>query len=125
MRRPKSRVVVVAENDLKSRKLICRLVEELDCIAFPVSSAPEVLKIIQEGCVELVLLDLDFEMDQMKKADALSEIKQIAPLVPVVIMGHLMTPVFFRRLCDRGAQSFLQKPVDRSRLAITLFRNLL
>jgi len=90
-----------------------------------VASSSEILSPIRDGRVDLVLLDLDFDLDTVKKVDALYEIKQLASLVPVVMMGRVMTPVLFRRLSDRGAQSFLQKPLDRNQLAITLYRNLL
>jgi len=123
--RRSKRQVMVAENCKENRAFVCHLVEELNCHAIPVASSSEILSPIRDGRVDLVLLDLDFDLDTVKKVDALYEIKQLASLVPVVMMGRVMTPVLFRRLSDRGAQSFLQKPLDRNQLAITLYRNLL
>ena len=77
--------------------------------------------------VDLVLLDLDldFDLTQMGRTNTLHEIKHLVPMLPVVIMSDVMTPALARRLCDRGAQSFLVKPVECDQLAITLFRYLL
>ena len=125
VQRPKSHVVVVAEVNVESRTLVCSLVVQLNCVALPAASASEVLKVIWRRRVDLVLLDLDFDLAQMGKANTLHEIKQFAPMLPVVIMSHVMTPALARRLCDRGAQSILVKPVERDQLAMTLFRYLL
>lgn len=125
VQRPKSRVVVVAEGNVESRTLVCSVVGQLNCVAVPAASASEVLKVIRRRRVDLVLLDLDFDLAQMGKVNTLHEIKQFAPMLPVVIMGPVMTPALARRLCDRGAQSFLVKPVGCDQLSIALFRYLL
>jgi DNA-binding NtrC family response regulator len=101
------------------------VVGQLNCVAVPAASASEVLKVIRRRRVDLVLLDLDFDLAQMGKVNTLHEIKQFAPMLPVVIMGPVMTPALARRLCDRGAQSFLVKPVGCDQLSIALFRYLL
>ena len=116
--------VVVAESISEKRTFVSSLVEELNCVAIPITSSLEIVSAIRDGQVGLVLLDLDFDLSQTRKQNTLGEIKRISPLLPVVIMGHVMTPVLFRRLCDRGAQSFLQKPVGRNELAMALYRNL-
>ncbi len=116
--------VVIADNISEKRILVCNLVEELNCVAIPITSSSEIFNAIRGEHVGLVLLDLDFDLSQARKQNTLGEIKKISPLMPVVIMGHVMTPVLFRRLSDRGAQSFLQKPVGRNELAMALYRNL-
>ena len=125
VQRPQSREVVVAEANIENRTLICSVVEKLNCVAVPVASTSEVLKVIRRRHVDLVLLDLDFDQVQMGKTNTLHEIKHLVPLLPVVIMSDVMTPALARRLCDRGAQSFLVKPVGCDQLSLTLFRYLL
>jgi len=123
VRRPKFPSVVVAENNVKSRAVVCRHVGQLNCVAVPVASVSEVLEVLRSRRVDLVLLDLDLLLSQ--ELDALEAIKQLAPQLPVVIMSLLTTPALARRMCDRGVQSFLGKPVQRDQLAVTLFRYLL
>ena len=115
--------VVVAENNVESRTDVCRVVEQLNCVAVPAVSVSEVLKVMRNRRVDLVLLDLD--LVRSEDLDVVDKIKQLVPLVPVVMMSHVMTPHLARRLCDRGAQSFLVKPVRRDQLALALFRYLL
>ena len=125
VQRSESREVVVAEANAESRTLACKVVEKLNCVAIPVASASEALKVIRRGRVKLVLLDLDFDLAQMGKVNTLQEIKHFAPMLPVVIISDAMTPALARRMCDRGAQSFLVKPVGCDQLSIILFRYLL
>jgi len=115
----------VAEANVESRTLVCNVVVELNCVAVPAASTSEILKVINRRSVDLVLLDWDLDFAKLEKADALQEIKQFAPKLPVVIMSRVMTPALARRLCDRGAQSFLVKPVGCDQLSVTLFRYLL
>ena len=122
MQRQRSRVVVVAEANVESRTLVCSVVEQLNCVAVPAASASEVLKVIRRRRVDLVLLDLDLDLAQIGKAKTLHKIKHFAPMLPVVILSHVMTSAMARRLCDRGAQSFLVKPVVCGQLSVTLFR---
>jgi DNA-binding NtrC family response regulator len=122
IKKPKSRVVV-AEHNIETRANICSLVEQLNCVAVPVVSVSEILEVVRSRRVDLVLLDLDLVW--LGELDTMDTIKQLAPLVPVVIMSHVITSALARRLCDRGAHSFLVKPVRRDQLAVTLFRYLL
>lgn len=117
--------VVVAELNIETRAAICSLVEQLNCVAIPVVSVSEILKVLRSRRVDLVLLDLDLDLVWLEELDTMNTIRQLAPLVPVVIMSHVMTSTLARRLCDRGAQSILVKPVRREQLAVTLFRYLL
>jgi len=125
VQRPQSRAVVVAEANIEHCTLMCSMVEQLNCVAIPVASTSEVLKVITHRRVDLVLLDLDFDLAQMGKTNTLHEIKRLFPMLPVVMMSDVMTPTLARRLYDRGAQSFLVKPVGSDQLSVTLFRYLL
>ncbi len=115
--------VVVAEKNSENCLSLCNLVSSLNCVALPTSSGLDVLKEINHSQVALVLLDIDLTLTDGEST--LHEIRQVAPMLPVVIMSHMMTPALARRLGDRGAQGFLMKPVQRDQLAVTLFRYLL
>lgn len=115
--------VVVAEKNSENRLSLCNLVSSLNCVALPTSSGLDALTEINHGQVALVLLDLDLVFSEGE--NILQKIRQVAPMLPIVILSHMMTPALARRLGDRGAQSFLMKPVQRDQLAVTLFRYLL
>jgi len=125
MKKQKSRNldVVVAEKNSEDRATLCSLVASLNCVAIPTCSGLETMMVIQEGSVALFLLDVDIIFP--KRESALHEIRQVAPMLPVIMMSGVLTPAFSRRLGDRGAQGFLVKPIQRDQLAMTLFRYLL
>ena len=115
--------IVVAEKNTKCRTLACDLVERLHCLPIPVVSVHDTLNAIRARRTDLVLLDVD--LARQENMDAVNTIRQIAPLVPIVMMSPVFTPTLARRLCDRGIQSFLVKPIQLDQLAMTLFRYLL
>jgi DNA-binding NtrC family response regulator len=122
-RKPRILNVVVAEKSSEDRLALCSLVASLNCVAIPTGSGLETMMAIKQGSVALVLLDVDLTLPN--RESALHEIRQVAPMLPVIMMSGVMTPTFARRLGDRGAQGFLVKPIQRDQLAMTLFRYLL
>ena len=122
VRRPKPRVIVAEEN-IESRTAVCAMITRLNCLAVSALSASDTLKAIKRCHVDRGLLDL--ALTWADGEDTLAEVKRVVPMLPVVIMSHLVTPALARRRCDRGAQSFLVKPVRRDQLAVTLLRHLL
>lgn len=77
------------------------------------------------GGMVAAVVALPLALTRVDGEDTLAEVKRVVPMLPGVIMSHLVTPALARRLCDRGMQSFLVKPVRRDQLAVTLFRHLL
>ena len=122
-RKPRILDVVVAEKNSEDRLSLCSLVASLNCVAIPTCSGLDTMRAIKQGQVALVLLDVDFALPDGE--NTLHEIRQVAPLLPVIMMNGVMAPALARRLGDRGAQGFLVKPIQRDQLAITLFRYLL
>ena len=122
-RKPRILNVVVAEKSSEDRLALCSLVASLNCVAIPTRSGLDTMRAIKQGQVAFVLLDVDFTLPDGEST--LHEIRQVAPLLPVIMMSGDMAPALARRLGDRGAQGFLVKPIHRDQLAITLFRYLL
>jgi len=121
--KPRNLDVVIAEKNSDDRATLCSLIASLNCIAIPTCSGTETLMAIKEGSAGLVLLDAD--LLSSKRESALQEIRQIDPLLPIIMMSGTLTPALSRRLGDQGAQGFLVKPIQRDQLAMTLFRFLL
>lgn len=93
------------------------------CVAIPACSGLDTLNAIKHSPVALVLLDVDLALPD--GTSTLHEIRQVVPMLPVIMMSGVMTPALARRLGNRGAQGFLTKPIQQDQLAITLFRYLL
>jgi DNA-binding NtrC family response regulator len=121
--KPRNLNVVVAEKNSEARFALCSLITSLNCVAIPTCSGLETMMAIKQESVALVLLDVDLTLPNQE--NTLHEIRQVVPMLPVIMMSGVMTPAFARRLGDRGAQGFLVKPIQRDQLAMTLFRYLL
>jgi len=81
------------------------------------------MRAITQGQVALALLDVDLAFPDGEHT--LHEIRQVVPMLPIILMSAVMTPTLIKQLGDRGAQDFLVKPIQRDQLAVTLFRYLL
>jgi len=122
-RKPRNLDVVVAEKNSEDRHSVCSLVDSLNCVAIPTCSGLDTMRAIKQSQIALVLLDVDLALPDGESI--LHEIRQVVPMLPVIMMSGAMAPALARRLGARGAQGFLVKPIQRDQLAITLFRYLL
>jgi CheY-like chemotaxis protein len=111
--------ILVVDDEPQARAFLSDLLSAWQFSVIPAASGWDALEILQQRTVDLVLLDL--VMPTMDGAETLHAIRLVAPRVPVLMMGALMTPELRQYLCDRGAQGFLAKPVRRSELALALF----
>ena len=112
--------VVVAEKKSENRRSLCSLVTSLNFEATPICSGLDAIREVTLGQVALVLLDVDLIF--LDKENILHEIRKVSPMLPVIMMSSVMTPILARRLTERGAQGFLLKPVQRDHLAMMLFQ---
>jgi CheY-like chemotaxis protein len=115
--------VVVAEDDLASRKLVCLLLQKLGLEAYPAADGRSAIDLVKQVSPHLVLMDL--HMPVMNGPDAIRAMRadRDAPQPPVVILS---ADVFGDRdahdLAALGAAEFLTKPVDRVHLHAMLAR---
>ena len=100
-RKPRNLDVVIAEKNSDDRATLCSLIASLNCVAIPTCSGLETLMAIKGGLAGLVLLDAD--LLSSKRENALQEIRQIDPALPIIMMSGSLTPAISRRLGDQGA----------------------
>ncbi len=113
--------ILVVDNDPHSREFLCDLLSRWHFHAISVANAWSVLEVLERNEIDLVLLDHSSPTMDKVDTETLEEITRYAPDLPVIIMGAPMTTALKRRLCERGAQGFLRKPVKRVTLAVALF----
>src|SRR4051812_23393016 len=104
--------ILVVEDKAMSRQTLCRYVAQLGHEATPAENGRSALALLQDGCFDLVLLDVLMpEMDgyaaleQIKAAPRLREI----PVLMVSGLGEMDTVV---RCIEHGAEDYLYKPFD-------------
>ena len=109
-------LIVDDESSIRSAVRMILKYEKFACSE--AGRADEALKLLDKESVDLVLCDV--KMPGMDGLELLTKLKKLQPKLPVVmISGHgtLETAVEATR---RGAYDFLEKPLDRDRLLLTI-----
>jgi len=122
-RSPKS-VVLVVDDD----KNICKMIEihlrkEKSYEIRTATNGEACLKNIRESMPDLVLLDI--QMPGIDGIETLKRIKEIEPLIPVVMMSAHGTIEKAVESMKMGAYDFIQKPFESERLLVTVKNALL
>lgn len=122
-RSPKS-VVLVVDDD----KNICKMIEihlrkEKSYEVRTATNGESCLKNVRESMPDLVLLDI--QMPGIDGIETLKRIKEIEPLVPVVMMSAHGTIEKAVESMKMGAHDFIQKPFESERLLVTVKNALL
>jgi two-component system, NtrC family, nitrogen regulation response regulator NtrX len=113
--------ILVIDDEKNIRRTLRMVLESEDYRVFDAGSAEEGLKILELETIHGLLLDL--KLPGMSGLDALAKLHQMTPAGPpipvIVISGHgtVSDAVQATRL---GAFDFLEKPLDRDRVVITL-----
>ncbi len=114
--------ILLAEDDPSQRRVMEYLLSEEGYSVTPVPSGEEALKEFREEAPDLVVTDMS--MPGMGGLDLLSELKRLAPHVPVVIItafGTIRTAVEAMR---GGAFEYIAKPVNDDELKLVVAKAL-
>jgi len=114
--------VLLAEDDPGQRRVMEYLLTEEGYSVAPVASGEEALKAFREETPDLVLTDMS--MPGMDGLELLSELKRLAPHVPVIIItafGTIRTAVEAMR---GGAFEYVAKPVNNDELKLVVAKAL-
>ena len=110
--------ILVVDDELAIRETLEQILSYEGYRALKAGSGPEALKILARSCPDAMLLDI--KMPGMDGFEVLQAIQADYPQVPVIIIsghGNIETAV---EAVDGGAYDYLEKPLDRSRLLVTL-----
>lgn len=110
--------ILVVDDDPFLRALLGDWVEDAGFRAVRLPSGEACLAALPRERPAAVLLDL--HMPGLTGAETLDFIRTADPGVPVIAVTAESDPVAAVDLVDRGADDFLQKPVDRGRLVRAL-----
>jgi signal transduction histidine kinase/CheY-like chemotaxis protein len=109
--------ILVIDDDPAVRDLMTRFLGKIGFQAIPAASGEEGLRLARE--LRPSIITLDVMMPGLNGWDVLSELKKDPELAPIpVIMVTIVDNELMGR--DRGASSYLMKPIDRERLAMAL-----
>ncbi|ETZ07631.1 nitrogen assimilation regulatory protein NtrX [Holospora obtusa F1] len=80
----------------------------------------EAVKKIKTESIQLILLDVWFGKDSWDGVNLLERIKQISPLIPIIMISGHGTLELAVKAIKRGAYDFLEKPFDLDRLLLSV-----
>jgi len=112
-----SRILVV-DDETGIQTALSRILEYERYQVTAAGNAAEALERVREGGVDLVLMDV--KMPGMDGIEALEEMMRLVPDLPVImISGHgtIQTAI---EASKKGAYDFLEKPLDRDRILLTV-----
>lgn len=84
----------------------------------------EALKKVEADVYDLVLLDIWFGKDSWDGVHLLDRLKQIAPLVPIIMISGHGTLELAVQAMKKGAYDFIEKPFEIERLLLSIERAL-
>jgi DNA-binding NtrC family response regulator len=112
--------VLVADDQADMRWLLSRLLEEQGFEVSTAADGAQVLSWVQQETPHAILLDL--KMPRLDGLQALTQLKELAPEVPVIVLtayGDVPSAVQAMKL---GAYDFITKPFDNNELLYTVKR---
>ncbi|ETZ05123.1 MULTISPECIES: sigma-54-dependent transcriptional regulator [Holospora] len=80
----------------------------------------EAMKKLKSENIQLILLDVWFGKDSWDGVNLLEQIKQISPLIPIIMISGHGTLELAVKAIKRGAYDFLEKPFDLDRLLLSV-----
>lgn len=112
---PASKRILIAEDDINSQARMRMQLEKLGYSVRAVSIGSEVLKCFEEDSFDLLLLDIQMpEMDGIEVLKHLRNVKSDYSDIPVICMSAYIEDG--DNFIEKGADHFLSKPIETSKL---------
>ena len=112
--------IVVADDEPRIRKMICRLLTDEGYEVMPVENGREAVEALLSFQPDVILLDQ--QMPVMTGVEALEEIKQIAPNQVVLFVTAFGSISLAVDAVKKGAYDFIEKPFNNDKLLLTVGR---
>lgn len=112
--------IVVADDEPRIRKMICRLLTDEGYDVMPVENGREAVEALLSFQPDVILLDQ--QMPVMTGVEALEDIKQIAPNQVVLFVTAFGSISLAVDAVKKGAYDFIEKPFDNDKLLLTVGR---
>ena len=112
--------IVVADDEPRIRKMICRLLTDEGYEVMPVENGREAVEALLSFQPDVILLDQ--QMPVMTGVEALEEIKQISPNQVVLFVTAFGSISLAVDAVKKGAYDFIEKPFANDKLLLTVGR---
>jgi len=110
--------ILITDDDVSICQILRRILESENYQVKEAHSGNEALSLFGENEIDLVLLDL--QMPDKSGIEVATEIIAQNPLVPIVLMSAFGTISKAVEATKMGVYDFLEKPLDRDRILVTV-----
>ena len=115
------RTILIAEADVRERRALAKMIQDMGYVALETSSAAKALQLLESHDPELILLAL--EVDQGGGLDALAQVREVAPEIPVIMLAADWRDGRTAEAMRRGAVAYLARPFGPDDLRELLARH--
>ncbi|MEE9911344.1 MAG: sigma-54 dependent transcriptional regulator [Deltaproteobacteria bacterium] len=112
--------ILIVDDDLAHRVMLKKLIGGWGYHVFEADDGAAAIEEVRKRTFDLILMDI--RMVKVSGIEALEEIKQIAPAIPVVIMTAYASVETAVSALKKGAYDYLTKPLDFDELQIVIAR---
>lgn len=113
-----SATILVVDDRIGIRKLLQEVLQGAGYLVMAASGGSEAVEIVKEQKVDLVLLDM--KMSGMDGLETLTQLKEYAPHVVILIMTAYEELEVLKEARRRGAAGYISKPFDIEELKDTI-----
>jgi len=106
--------IMIIEDDEEMRSLLKDFFEEEGFETDSVSNGVDALRMFSEDHFDLVITDI--RMPGLTGLDILPRIRRLKPETPIIVMTAYGSEDVRRRAFERGATTYLEKPIQMSKL---------
>jgi DNA-binding NtrC family response regulator len=115
------RTILIVDGSASHRELTARLVESLGYRSLQTAGLASAIKQLEAQDPDFVLLG--FDLDDGHGLDALSQVREIAPELPIVMLADDLWDSRVAEAMRRGAIAYLARPFGRESLQELLVRH--
>lgn len=106
--------ILIVEDDEPVRKMLARLLRGKERDLCMAGTGQEALDAIRVQRPDLILLD--FFLPDMVAVTFMSQIKNMYPAIPIIIVSNFWNMEYAKLAAQQGAVDFIPKPIDPQQL---------
>jgi len=115
--KPKKKILIVDDDEAHRMMLKANLSQE-GYELYEADNGLSAVESVRDGFFDLVLMDI--RMPKQSGIDALKEIKEISPAIPVLLITAYAELESAIEAVKLGAKDYIQKPIDVEKLKVTI-----
>ncbi|MBI1338751.1 response regulator [bacterium] len=116
--------ILVVDDEADIRDLVGGILEDEGYVVRTAANSADTLAVVRERAPRLVVLDVWLKGSELDGLDILSILKEIDPLLPVIVISGHGTVETAVTAIRRGAYDYLEKPFQAEKLVLTVQRAL-